>query len=242
MGKVMMSGVAPNMTVPVTGIKGSDIAVGSIVKLMEGGVATEYLVVNQGIPSGSSLYDASCDGMWLLRKDIIALMKWDADTSNVLETSDIHAWLNGDMLAKFDSVTQNTIKQVKIPYRKNGGKNGSNQSGANGLPCKVFLLSGYEVGWTQNTNSCFPIDGACLSYFIGTKTTDSKRIGYLNGTKKEWGLRSMYTYNTTDVWLVNIDGGYGNMDLPTTLGIRPAFVLPSNAIFDKNTMILMGVA
>ena len=71
MGKVMISGVAPQMKAPViSGILASDLAVGSSVYLMENGVATEYLVVNQGIPSGSSLYDSSCDGTWLLRKDI----------------------------------------------------------------------------------------------------------------------------------------------------------------------------
>ena len=101
MGHAIVTGGAM-ATVPETGILASDIAVGSIVKLMENGVAVEYLVVNQGIPSGSSLYDASCDGTWLLRKDCIEARAWDADSSNVLETSDIHTWLNADMLAKYD--------------------------------------------------------------------------------------------------------------------------------------------
>ena len=75
MGKVIMSGIVPPLVPPfvapvVTGIFSGDLAVGSVVKLIENGVATEYLVVNQGKPSGSSLYDDSCDGTWLLRNDI----------------------------------------------------------------------------------------------------------------------------------------------------------------------------
>ena len=70
MGRAIVAGGNPKMKAPVTGILAQDIAVGSTVKLMEGGTAVEYLVVNQGIPENSNLYDASCDGTWLLRKDI----------------------------------------------------------------------------------------------------------------------------------------------------------------------------
>ena len=44
-------------------------AVGSIVKLTVGGTLRNFIIVHQGKPS--SLYDASCDGTWLLRKDIL---------------------------------------------------------------------------------------------------------------------------------------------------------------------------
>ena len=54
-------------TSPVVGIKAGDLPIGQIVKLMEGGVETEFIVVNQGIPENSGLYDASCNGTWLLR-------------------------------------------------------------------------------------------------------------------------------------------------------------------------------
>ena len=69
MGKVIMSGIVPQMKAP-GGILASDLAVGSVVKLIENGVATEYLVVNQGIPGNSNLYDSSCNGTWLLRNGI----------------------------------------------------------------------------------------------------------------------------------------------------------------------------
>ena len=42
-------------------------AIGSIVKLKENGTLVDYIVVHKGRPS--SIYDASCDGVWLLRKE-----------------------------------------------------------------------------------------------------------------------------------------------------------------------------
>ena len=59
-----------------------DYAVGGIVKLNENGSPVDYLVVHQGLPS--SMYDASCDGTWLLRKNIVEKRAWDSGDSNVL--------------------------------------------------------------------------------------------------------------------------------------------------------------
>ena len=245
MGKVMLSGVAPQMKAPISGILASDLAVGSVVKLMENGVATEYLVVNQGKPSGSSLYDASCDGTWLLRKEIKEKRIWGSGDACVLETSDIHTWLNSDMFAKYDSIAQSAIKQVKIPYRSGGGPDGTDKSGANGLSCKVFLLSGYEVGWTQTDDNGLPIDGAKLDYFAsGTSAfSNNKRIANLNGSPEEWRLRSPYTVNVINFSFgLNNDGSKALQERADSTGIRPAVILPSNALFDTNTMLLKGVA
>ena len=241
MGKVIMSGIVPPLVAPVTGILAGDLAVGSSVYLMENGVAAEYLVVDQGKPSASSLYDASCDGTWLLRKDIYEKRQWHSSNSNSYKASAIHSYLNRTFLALFDSDIQAAIKEVKIPY-VNGTANSAVASGANGLAAKIFLLSGYEVGWTQSTNSYFPIDGACLSYFSGTEVTDNKRTGYLHGAATLWWLRSPYTYNTNLAWVVNTNGSYGGDNCSDSYGIRPALVVPSTAVFDKETLILKGVA
>lgn len=229
---------------PSTGILASSLAVGTTVKLMEGGTAVEYLVVNQGIPSNSSLYDASCDGTWLLRKDIHSERQWNTSNVNEYETSAINTWLNGDFFNSLGSVEQATIKQVKLPYRKNGGSGGTDQSGPNGLSCKVFLLGGYELGWTTSDNGYFPVDGAKLSYFeSGTGTSaNNKRIANLNGSAAFWWLRSPYTDYTNRVWRVYSDGNYSNNYASSSYGIRPALVLPSNALFDETTMLLKGAA
>ena len=240
MGKVIMSGIVPTLKAPSPGILAQDIAVGSTVKLMEGGTAVEYLVVNQGIPSNSNLYDASCYGTWLLRKDIHSERQWNTSKANKYETSAINTWLNGDFFSSLGSVEQATVKQIKIPYRAGGGDGGANQSGANGLSCKVFLLSGPEVGLAGE--NYMPNDGAKLDYFNANTGTDSKRIAYLNGSATFWWLRSPYTRSNGSVWRVYSDGDYGSYYTSVSLGIRPALVLPSTALFDETTMILKGVA
>ena len=244
MGRVIMSGIVPTLKAPVTGVLASSLAVGSTVKLMEGGTAVEYLVVNQGIPSNSSLYDASCDGTWLLRKDIHSERQWNSSNVNDYANSTINTWLNGDFFNSFGSVEQAAIKQVKIPYRAGYGSDGSDQSGANGLLCKIFLLGGYEVGFTTSDNPYFPADGAKLSYFeAGTDSSAlNKRIAYLNGSAAIWLLRSPDTGNTARVWNVLSDGDYSYDNASYWHGIRPALILPKTALFDASTLILKGVA
>ena len=241
MGKCLFLRKGETHTKPIGGILASDLAVGSSVYLMENGAAAEYLVVNQGVPSNSSLYDASCDGTWLLRKDLYESRQWHSSGSNSYKASTIHSYLNSTFLALFDSDIQTAIKEVKIPH-VNGTANSNVASGANGLAAKIFLLSGYERGYTTDISDYIPIDGACLSYFSGTETVDSKRIGYLNGTATEWWLRSPCTGYTNHVWAINTRGGVSDYPCANSYGIRPALVLPSNALFDKNTLILKGVA
>lgn len=204
-------------------------AVGSTVKLKVNGTAKEFIVVHQGKPS--SLYDDSCNGTWLLMKDIYENRVWQSGNINKYESSDIHTYLNNTFLNLFESNIRDAIKQVKIPYRKNGGSGGTDQSGANGLSAKIFLLSGYEVGWTTSDYSYFPVDGAKLSYFeSGTGTSaNNKRIANLNGSAAFWWLRSPSTSDTVSVWVVGSNGGY-NFNASYSFGIRPALILPSTLL------------
>ena len=209
-------------------------AVGSTVKLKVNGTAKEFIVVHQGKPS--SIYDESCNGTWLLMKDIYENRQWDSSDVNKLESSTIHSYLNNTFLNLFDSDIKDAIKQVKIPYRKNGGSDGTDQSGANGLPCKVFLLSGPEVGWGTSYSSYLPQDGAKLSYFeSGTDTSaNNKRIAKLNGSAVYWWLRSPTINSTTSVGRVLSDGGYRGLGAASSIGIRPALVLPPDMKVDSS--------
>lgn len=205
-------------------------AVGSIVKLKVGGTATEFIVVHQGKPG--SMYDESCNGTWLLMKDIYENRVWQSGDINKYESSDIHAYLNSTFLNLFDSNIKDAIKQVKIPYRKNGGSDGTDQSGANGLPCKVFLLSGPEAGLAGARY--IPNDGTKLDYFNANTGVDSERIAYLSGTATAWWLRSPSTYSANYVLVVNSDGGYNDDYAFNSCGIRPALILPQDTEVDSS--------
>ena len=210
-------------------------AVGDIVKLKVNGTAKEFIVVHQGKPS--SLYDESCNGTWLLMKDCYESRRWHSSDINKYESSDIHTYLNNTFLNLFDSNIKDAIKQVKIPYRKNGGHGGTNQSGANGLSCKVFLLSGYEVGLTSSDKEYLPQDGAKLSYFesgIGT-SANNKRIAYYNGSAVVWWLRSPATVETYYAWDVQPNGSCGFLSISAySLGVRPALILPPDMGVDSS--------
>ena len=216
----------------------SEIPVENTVKIAVNGTLRDFLIVHQGLPS--SMYDNSCNGTWLLMKDIYESRAWHSSNNNTYSASTIHSYLNSTFLGLLDSDIQAVVKQVKIPYRKNGVSGGTNQSGANGLSCKIFLLSGYEVGWTSSDSQYFPQDGAKLSYFeSGTGTSaNNKRIAKLNGSAAFWWLRSPYTGNRYYVWFVLTDGGYYNYYASYSRGIRPALILPSDTLVaDDGTII-----
>ena len=131
---------------------------------------------------------------------------------------------------RYDPDVVQAIKQVKIPYRQNGGSGGTDRNGANGLSCKIFLLSGKEVGWDSSDNQYFPNDGAKLSYFLdGTgSSANRKRVATLNGSATYWWLRSPSTFSTRSVWSVYPDGDCGYWYADDSCGVRPALVLPSD--------------
>lgn len=211
-------------------------AVGSVLKLNLNGSPKNFIVVHQGKPS--SLYDDSCDGTWVLMQDIHSTRQWDG-SNNDYKNSDIHSWLNGTFLNLFDANIREAIKQVKIPHHNGTGSSGSVASGANGLSCKIFLLSGYELGWTKSDNSYFPQDGAKLDYFTaGTgSAANKKRIAKYNGSATFWGTRSPYTNYSLYVWYVHSDGDYYYHWCSYTYGVRPAFVLPSTlSVSDDGTV------
>lgn len=217
----------------------STLEVGTLVKVNENGAPVEYMIVNQGNPD-PDMYDASCDGCWLLRKDIAETRAWDS-TNNDYQNSDIHVYLNGDWTSRYDAGVLSQIKQVKIPY-VNGDGGSPVASGANGLSCKIFLLSGYELGWTTSNNPYFPRDGAKLSYFSsGTSdAANNKRIANYNGGRTVWWLRSIDTIggDVHRVWYVGTEGDYYKWGFNNTCGLRPALILPSTARVDDNFNVI----
>ena len=207
----------------------SSKAVGSTVKLKVNGTAKNFIVVHQGKPG--SMYDASCDGTWLLMQDCYESRQWHSSNNNDYENSTIDNYLNTTFLNLFESNIRDAIKQVKIPYRKGAGYGKTVTSGSSGLSTKIFLLSSTEVNLVHGyepTN-----EGACLSYFSGTAQSgaDNKRVAKLNGSATLWWLRSPYCYSyfgSSSALFVNNNGNWGHYNCSYSYGIRPALVLPSN--------------
>lgn len=212
-------------------VKLSTKAVGSIVKIKVNGTAKDFIIVHQGLPS--SAYDASCNGVWVVMKDIYTTMKWDGSNNDYLN-SDMTAYLNGTFISLIDADIRNAIKQVKIPYTNYSNNNV--MSGSNGLSCKVFLLSGTEVGFSGA--SYMNTEGAKLSYFDSA----SKRIAYNGSSAAAWWLRSPNTNYSNLVWYVESDGSNVYWHYSHTCGVRPAFVLPSELVVSDDGTVSTNTA
>lgn len=222
-----------------SGIIASDLPVGQIVKLMEGGVETEFIVVNQGIPENSGLYDASCNGTWLLRKDVKTAMRWDNNNTNNFSTSSINTWLN-DSYYNNSLGAHSAILQVKIPYGVGGGAAVVN-SGANGALVHVFILGGYELGWTTSMSDSkrMVVDGAKLNYFLSGVTTsaNNKRKANYQGREQGYFLRTCYNSDANLVYYTSGGEPY-SFDADQITGVRPALILSPAAVFDSTTYVL----
>ena len=216
-------------------------AVGSIVKIKVNGASKDFIVVHQGKPS--SVYDDSCNGTWLLMKDIYENRAWHSSNTNDYANSTIHSYLNSTFLNLFESNIKNAIKQVKIPYRKGHGTSTTVTSGSNGLSAKIFLLSTTETSFSY---SYMPRgEGAELAYFKGCADngSDSKRVAYLNGSATGWWLRSPGCNITSNrALVVGSAGTSGDTNCSSSIGIRPALILPSTLLVSDDGTVSVNTA
>ena len=216
-------------------------AVGSIVKIKVNGTVKDFIIVHQGKPS--SVYDDSCNGTWLLMKDIYEKRQWNSSNTNDYANSTIHSYLNSTFLNLLEPNIKRAIKQVKLPYRKGSGSSETVTSGSNGLSAKIFLLSAAE---TSFSHAYMPSgEGTELAYFKGCAddSSDSKRVAYFGRFADFWWLRSPSCSGYSNYALyVGSDGGLDDYLSPSSYGIRPAFVLPSTLLVSDDGTVSTNTA
>ena len=215
-----------------TGTLLANVPVGTSVFMDVGGTKQEFIVVQQGLPSSN--YDSSCNGTWLMKKDLLTTSSWGS--YNDYANSSVQTYLNNTFFNSLDSTIQGFIKSVKIPYVSGKGSSGTLQTGSNGLSTKVFLPSFTELGFGTNTYA--KAEGAVLSYFNGV--ADSVRIANYNGSAGIWWMRSPETSSTNKAWVVTLQGASSrSYQVNSTYYLRPTMVLPSDSVyvdFDMNVI------
>ena len=218
----------------------SSKAIGSTIKLKVNGSAKDFIVVHQGKPS--SVYDDSCNGTWLLMKDIYENRQWHSSNTNDYANSTIHSYLNSTFLNLFESNIKNAIKQVKLPYRKGSGTSTTVTSGSNGLSAKIFLLSATETSFSFSSMPSG--EGAELAYFKGCadNSSDSKRVAYLNGSAAVWWLRSPFCDNFRNALYVYSNGDWDYRSCSNAYGVRPALILPSTLLVSDDGTVSTNTA
>lgn len=211
------------------GSAAGDLLVGQTVAIKESGTPIPYLVVHQGNPD-AGLYDASCEGTWLLRQDIKITMAYGP--TQFYKDSRIPAFMNPDIAGSatygLDEAIKSAMKTVKIPYH---ASTGSIMSGGNGLTCKAFILSPREYG---DNLSSMPSDGVPLAYFGAGGAAN--RIAYYNGEPKRHWTRSD-DLNSSNVWVVLESGAISAKSRTNQYGIRTAFILPYGYQFEESEVI-----
>lgn len=218
----------------------SNLAVGDIVKVKESGADVDYIIVQQGNPD-ATLYDASCDGTWLLRKNSVT-RSYMWSTFGEYSGSVIDNYLKNTFVGTLN--ISNIIKTVKIPYVSSVRITTENpytiSSGADGLSEQAFLLSCVEIGGVVGDSYGPPADGAKLDYFNLGNASDNKRIAYYGSTVREWWTRSPSNYRNYYAWRVNTTGSifYSNAN-EDNYGVRPAFIIPSNTLVDSSGNIVL---
>ena len=213
-----------------------NMAVGESVYLNESGSPVEFLIVHKGNPS-TSIYDSSCNGIWLLRKD------GNSDTTYWLKNgawpssagyaeSVLHTYLQETYLARLDQAVQNGIVTVKIPYCNYSG---TAYTGSNGLSAKVFGLSAVEVGF--NNSSYNLVDGVKLSYFTAGDTTSARAKRSCTTGSAGWWTRT--PKSTSGACLVTNNGAVSYGSYTYGQSARPALILPADTIVQDDGLITM---
>lgn len=186
------------------------VAVGSIVKLNEGGSPVEFYVAKHDYESGLNGVGRTL----VVRKDCYDDRVWDSGNVNAYASSDLDSWFNSTYKNMLDADIRSLIGTTKIRYTPG---NGNWTVGT--LERAVFLLSAYELGKSE---SWFNKEGTTLP------NATNYQIAKLNGSTVVQWTRSPVTYNTLSAVFLNTNGSVDNGHCTSTHGSRPAFTLPSN--------------
>lgn len=236
-GRTLIDGTGYDITF-ATSI--SELPVGTSVYADYNGVRTEFIVIQQGNPD-PAIYDDSCNGTWLLIKDIFEKYVWYNNAVSTkkyyYDRSVLKSKLDKEVLNKFSANMKSMIKQVKIPAMITGWD--AIKYGSEGLDAKLFLLSAAEILGTDA--EMFDNDGAQLSYFA--ENTDlTTRIAYYNGTAIWWWLRSnriTSQSSSNSIYVIMQNGQRASTNsFSSQNGNRFAFIMPSETLIDDNFNII----
>ena len=163
-----------------------EIEKGSSVYISENGVFNEYIVVYQGLPD-STVYDASCNGTWLMRKDLLGKM---TSSTSSFAGSNVETYLNsGAYYQSLPDWVKSGMKTVKIPYQTLSGSTVITHQGADGHETKVFIPAYDELGSSATSSR----DG----YSWGIFTSNAQKVAKFDGAATGYATRTCYYSDDT---------------------------------------------
>ena len=203
------------VTIDLSTLTQTDAQNGKIINLPYKGAMTPHRVVHIGNPD-SELYDSSCNGVWLLREDIVELGDWQVTNVNTgFPNSTIANAMDG-YFNNYDISVQASIKSANIPYCVGGGS-----LDVTTTTKKIFPASIKELGADSGTDN-YPEDGAPLQYFI---THPDALVANFNGTPTNYWTRTPDDRFSSWVYHVSSGGGVGGDPAGNALGYRHLLIM-----------------
>ena len=188
----------------------SDLSEGTVIKIKENGVPTEFYVAKHDYESGLN----GSGRTLVVRKDTYDDRVWDSGNVNAYASSDLDSWFNSTYKNMLDADIRSLIGTTKIRYTPG---NGNNTVGT--LERAIFALSLTELGqshtYANTEGSALPI-------------ASTLRIAYRNGSPTTQWTRSPNTNYTNGAWRLGSVGIISSYYCINANGSRPAFTLPSN--------------
>ena len=218
---VASPGAFTNAT-PVAGTPLSQLAEGTLIKILENGSPVEFYLAKHNYESGLN----GAGRELVVRKDTYDDRAWQRGTVNTYASSVLDSWFNSTYKNMLDADIRSLIGTTKIRYTP-----GNDNWKVGTLKRAIFALSLTELGQSRDYANT---EGSALPI------ASTLRIAYRNGRATTQWTRSPFTYNTVNAWDLESDGdAYGNI-CTSHNGSRPAFTLPSALLVDENLNIMPG--
>ena len=197
---------------PIAGTPLSQLAEGTLIKILENGSPVEFYLAKHS-------YEPDLNGAGrelLVRKDFYSERQWNSSTINRWAECSLRSWLNSEYKSLFSSRTQEMMATFKYYYTIGRTSVGERSD-------SVIILSGTELGaaheiYINDEGSLLPI-------------AQTLRIG------NQW-TRSPRSSNDEDVYYIQSNAYVNDMSPTLEIPILPAFTLPSTALVDQDLNLI----
>ncbi len=222
MGKVIMSGLVGEMTVPVKPLMLGDVAEGQIITIKENNNPVEFYVAKHNYEEGLNGKGRTL----VVRKEAKDAIEWNKELVNAYASSYIDNFLNTNYKKLFSKNIQNLISTTKFIYTI-GNSNWATAT----LDRSIFLLSLSEF---DHQDAYANQEGTAIS--INRELRQAKKDGR---SVKQW-TRTPRTWNPYDAFYLREDGVTQNDNVTrlSTYYTRPIFTLPATTRLNPDRSVI----
>ena len=208
---------------PIAGTPLSQLAEGTLIKILENGSPVEFYLAKHS-------YEPSLNGTGrelLVRKDCNGTLQYSPNGNENYLSSNLDSWLNGWYKNTLSSSLQNMIGTTTF-YSSSAPDAGR----GNPLPASrsIFALSltelfGQTNTWAANEGTILPISSVL-------------KIALLDGSPVDQWTRTKYETSDGIAWCSNSEGEMDTWIVTKTEGVRACFTLPNTTLVDADLTLI----